>query len=80
MKQARLQCTFVDAPLPTRVNAAALIDNKLAGLQVGDCAEFNRSSSTMKARLAQVRKTHGRDMRLIIRAVKPGWTRVWRVT
>jgi hypothetical protein len=76
---------YVDAPLPGPAprgrpgRNAALGDALLAMQPGGQALDVNRSLKATTQFIWRVRQRGNQALRFKVRAMRPGWTRIWRV-
>jgi len=81
--RTKLEFALVNAPLPERPppgHKRNALFSVLAGMTVGGQAvDVNRKLKSVQHYVYRFRVTYGRELRFLIRQIKPGCSRVWRV-
>jgi hypothetical protein len=81
-KAPALQYLLIDEPIPQAKPGAKRekLFEILAGMKVGTLGvEINRKEKSARNYVYRFRKVYGRDLRFIIRTIRPNWCRIWRV-
>lgn len=76
----RLEYEFVEEPFPKKPpRRSEELQALFLKMWVGSCLQVNRRPGSLKGALCVFRKAHGKERKFLIRELKPGWCRVWRV-
>jgi hypothetical protein len=82
LETTSLEYAFGSEPLPTVARTTETRDRMYALLQelaVNMSLDVNRSKRATQAHVYRFRRQFSPDAQYRIRALKPGWSRIWRV-
>jgi len=86
MPESRFDCEFrtLDSPPPLPVRRPCgrprigNVREVLGKMAVGDCVDINRKPTSVNSIASRMRREYDIPLRVVVRELKPGWSRVWR--